>query len=68
MLDGTWKLVYTSNSQLSGVLALARLPFVAVGDYTQTIGGGIVENKVPSPPCSNCKFTYPASPQASQVP
>ena len=49
MLDGQWKLVYTSNSELSGVLALARLPFVAVGDYTQKIENGVVENKVPPP-------------------
>lgn len=49
VLDGQWKLVYTSNSELSGVLALARLPFVAVGDYTQKIENGVVENKVPPP-------------------
>lgn len=48
MLDGQWKLVYTSNSELFGLLALSRLPFVAVGDITQTVQASTltVENKV----------------------
>ena len=37
LLDGQWKLVYASNSGVLGLLALARLPGVAVGDITQTI-------------------------------
>lgn len=37
VLDGQWKLVYTSNSELVALLALNRLPFVSVGDITQTI-------------------------------
>ena len=50
MLNGQWKLVYTSNSELSGLLALARLPFVAVGDYTQSIQNGVATNKAPLMP------------------
>ena len=48
VLDGQWKLVYTSNSELFGLLALSRLPFVAVGDITQTVQASTltVENKV----------------------
>ncbi len=38
-LNGEWKLVYTSNSELTALLALSRLPFVTVGDITQTIDG-----------------------------
>jgi PAP_fibrillin len=40
--------VYTSNSELFALLALSKLPFVTVGDITQTIDGaaGIVVNKV----------------------
>ena len=36
-LNGQWKLVYTSSSELTALLALSRLPFVEVGDITQTI-------------------------------
>ena len=48
VLDGQWKLVYTSNSELFGLLALSRLPFVTVGDITQTVQASTltVENKV----------------------
>jgi PAP_fibrillin len=47
-LSGEWKLVYTSGSELSALLALSKLPFVTVGDITQTIDGaaGTVINKV----------------------
>lgn len=47
-LDGQWKLVYTSNSELFGLLALSRLPFVVVGDITQTVQASTlrVENRV----------------------
>ena len=47
-LDGQWKLVYTSNSELFGLLALSRLPFVIVGDITQTVQASTltVENRV----------------------
>jgi hypothetical protein len=37
MLDGEWRLAYTSGSELLAVLALGRLPGVTVGDVTQTI-------------------------------
>lgn len=49
VLDGTWRVVYTSNSELSLLLALAsRLPLLEVGDLTQTIDSAAmtVENKV----------------------
>lgn len=36
-LQGEWKLVYTSNSELIALLALSRLPLVRVGDITQTV-------------------------------
>lgn len=54
-LSGEWKLVYTSNSELFALLALSKLPFVTVGDITQTIDGaaGTVVNKVRGPPV-NC--------------
>lgn len=47
-LSGTWKLIYTSNSELLPLLALSRLPLVEVGDVTQTISADSlqVENKV----------------------
>lgn len=40
--------MYTSGSELSALLALSKLPFVTVGDITQTIDGaaGTVVNKV----------------------
>ncbi len=47
-LDGTWKLIYTSNSVLLALLALGKLPLVAIGDLTQRIDSTTftVENKV----------------------
>ncbi len=47
-LDGTWKMVYTSSSELIAVMALSKLPFVGVGDVTQRIDVETltVENKV----------------------
>lgn len=47
-LGGSWKLVYTSNSELIALLALGRLPLVTVGDITQTIDTSTmsVENQV----------------------
>lgn len=47
-LTGTWKLVYTSNSELMTVLALSKLPLVEVGDVTQKIDADsyTVENQV----------------------
>lgn len=47
MLDGDWKLVYTSNSELLAILALSKLPFVTIGDITQRIDTAFntVENK-----------------------
>ncbi|KAI3435955.1 hypothetical protein D9Q98_002013 [Chlorella vulgaris] len=47
-LGGTWRLSYTSNSELMALLALARLPLVSVGDITQIIDplAQTVENRV----------------------
>lgn len=47
MLDGTWKLVYTSNSELLAILTLSKLPFVTIGDITQRVDTAFntVENK-----------------------
>eukprot|EP00879_Flechtneria_rotunda_P003494 GHRR01003724.1.p1 GENE.GHRR01003724.1~~GHRR01003724.1.p1 ORF type:complete len:318 (+),score=88.65 GHRR01003724.1:83-1036(+) len=64
MLDGTWKLVYTSNSELLAILALSRLPFVSIGDITQRIETvfNTVENKVSiSVPLSRTSFSTTAS-------
>ena len=36
-LSGQWKLLYTVNSELSGLLGLGRLPGVEVGEISQTI-------------------------------
>ena len=48
LLNGTWRLVYTANSELLPLLGLARLPLVTVEEITQTIDGNTmsVENKV----------------------
>ncbi len=53
LLDGQWKLVYASNSGVLGLLALARLPGVAVGDITQTIESAslTVENQARATSC-----------------
>ncbi len=47
-LKGEWRLVYTSNSELIGLLALSRLPLVTVGEITQTVDPATasVSNKV----------------------
>jgi hypothetical protein len=47
-LSGTWKLIYTSNSELVALLALDRLPLITVGDIFQTVNGTAmtVENKI----------------------
>ncbi|KAL4458619.1 hypothetical protein ABPG75_013484 [Micractinium tetrahymenae] len=47
-LGGTWRLAYTSNSELIALLALGRLPLVTVGEVTQSVDplGMTVENRV----------------------
>lgn len=47
-LSGTWKLAYTSNSELVALLALSRLPLVDVGDILQIVNATAmtVENRV----------------------
>lgn len=47
-LNGSWKLAYTSNSELVALLALGRLPFVEVGDITQLVNctSKTVENRI----------------------
>lgn len=64
LLDGSWKLVYTSNSELLAILALSRLPFVTIGDITQRIDSvtNTVENKVAiSVPLSRTALSTTAS-------
>jgi hypothetical protein len=63
-LNGTWKLVYTSNSELVALLALGKLPFVGVGDITQTVDSTArsVENRVAlSAPLSRTSLAATAS-------
>lgn len=36
-LSGDWKLLYTVNSELTGLLGLSRLPGVQVGEISQSI-------------------------------
>lgn len=63
-LGGTWRLAYTSASELIALLALARLPLVTVGDITQTIDplGMTVENTVElSAPLSKTAVSATAS-------
>jgi hypothetical protein len=62
-LSGEWKLVYTSNSELFALLSLGKLPFVTVGDITQTIdaAAGTVTNKVETSHqyscyCASCRL------------
>lgn len=47
-LTGTWKLAYTSNSELVALLALSKLPLITVGDILQVVDGVqmTVENRV----------------------
>lgn len=64
LLTGSWKLVYTSNSELIAALALSRLPFVTIGDITQKIDGPALtaENRVQiSVPFSRTAFSTTAS-------
>lgn len=64
LLDGNWKLVYTSNSELLAILALSRLPLVTIGDITQRIDSATntVENKVAiSVPLSRTSLSTTAS-------
>ena len=52
LLNGTWNLQYTANSELFSLLALSRLPFVDVGPIQQIIDTGTMtaRNKV----CTAC--------------
>lgn len=47
-ISGTWRLVYTSNSELFALLFADNLPLLTVGDITQTIDAAdmTVENRV----------------------
>ena len=47
-LEGTWRLVWTSTSELVALLAASRLPFLRVVDVYQTIDGAsrTAENRV----------------------
>lgn len=48
LLSGTWKLAYTSNSELIPLLGLSRLPLTKVGDIIQIIDAtaSTFQNKV----------------------
>jgi hypothetical protein len=64
MLDGDWKLVYTSNSELLAILALSKLPFVTIGDITQRVDTltNTVENRAAlSVPLSRTSLSTTAS-------
>eukprot|EP00803_Ostreobium_quekettii_P000787 evm.model.scf_601.1 EVM.evm.TU.scf_601.1 scf_601:2427-5142(+) len=64
LMSGSWKLVYTSNPALLAMLGLSRLPFVTVGDITQSIDGPAmtVENQIQiSVPFSRTSFSTTAS-------
>ena len=64
LLNGTWKLAYTSNSELVALLALGKLPLVTVGDVYQIIDGSAqsVENRIQlSVPGSRTSLTASAS-------
>ncbi|KAF6253398.1 astaxanthin vesicles associated protein [Scenedesmus sp. NREL 46B-D3] len=64
LLDGTWKLVYTSNSELLAILALSKLPFVSIGDITQRVDTltNTVENRAAlSVPLSRTSLSTTAS-------
>eukprot|EP00798_Chlamydomonas_sp_ICE-L_P002366 gene2366-8674_t len=63
-LNGNWKLLYTSNSELIGVLSLSNLPLVTIGEVTQRIdlANMSVENQVGIiVPFSRTAFTTTAS-------
>ena len=63
-MEGVWKLVYTSNSELIAVLALSKLPFVEVGDITQkidSIAGTVVNTVGLTVPFSRTSFSTTAS-------
>lgn len=46
-LAGTWRLLYTSNSELTVLLKAGTLPFIEIGDIIQEIDiSGSVENRV----------------------
>uniref|UniRef100_A0A383VLT1 Plastid lipid-associated protein/fibrillin conserved domain-containing protein n=1 Tax=Tetradesmus obliquus TaxID=3088 RepID=A0A383VLT1_TETOB len=64
LLDGDWKLVYTSNSELLAILALSKLPFVTIGDITQRVDTitATVENRAAlSVPLSRTSLSATAS-------
>ncbi|DBB10405.1 TPA: prolyl aminopeptidase [Trebouxia sp. C0006] len=41
-LSGQWKLLYTINSELTGLLGLGRLPGVEVGEISQSVNGSML--------------------------
>jgi len=41
-LSGQWKLLYTINSELTGLLNLGRLPGVEVGEISQSVNGSML--------------------------
>ncbi len=41
-LSGQWKLLYTINSELTGLLGLGRLPGIEVGEISQSVNGSML--------------------------
>lgn len=64
MLDGVWKLVYTSNSELMALLALGKLPLITIEDITQTVqayGSTVTNSLTITAPFSRTAFSTTAS-------
>lgn len=68
MLNGNWRLVYTSSPSVLALIGLSNLPLVKIGDITQTIDGPgmMVENKVSktvdnTSSCCRISFDFPSS-------
>lgn len=64
LLNGSWRLVYTANSELLALLALSRLPLVTVEEISQVVDGVnmTVENKIQlSGPLVRTSFATSAS-------
>jgi hypothetical protein len=64
LLGGTWRLVYTSNSDVIALLSLTKLPLVSIQDITQTIeplSATVVNSLVISVPFSTTAISTTAA-------
>ena len=64
VLSGQWKLLYTVNSELTGLLGLSRLPGVEVGEISQTVNGttlSIINTVTIGGPVSRTTFSAKAA-------